>query len=45
MWWRGANAALKSGKLDIWPYLPAWHKAYIIAVTEEDTLINNMLSG
>jgi hypothetical protein len=45
MWWRGANAALKAGKLDIWPYLPAWHKAYIIATVEEDILIHNVLNG
>jgi hypothetical protein len=45
MWWRGANAALKSGNMDKWPYLPAWHKAFIIATVEEDILLNNALGG
>ncbi|MHC4195401.1 MAG: hypothetical protein ACYSQZ_05580 [Planctomycetota bacterium] len=45
MWWRGANAALKAGKLDVWPYLPAWHKAFIIATVEEDVTIYNALNG
>lgn len=45
MWWRGATAALRAGKLDIWPYLPAWHKAFIIATVEEDILIHNVLNG
>jgi hypothetical protein len=45
MWFRGASAALKSGNMDVWPYLPAWHKAYIIATVEEDILIYNTLNG
>ncbi len=45
MWFRGASAALKSGNLEVWPYLPAWHKAFIIATVEEDILIYNTVNG
>jgi hypothetical protein len=45
MWWRGANAALKTGSMAIWPYLPKWHKEWIIATVEEDILIHNILNG
>jgi hypothetical protein len=45
MWYRGAAAATKSGNLDVWPYLPAWHKAYIIAAVEEGILVHNMING
>jgi hypothetical protein len=45
MWFRGASAALKSGNMDVWPYLPTWHKAFIIATVEEDILIYNMING
>jgi hypothetical protein len=38
-------AALKANKMDIWPYLPAWHKAWIIATVEEDVTIHNILNG
>jgi hypothetical protein len=43
MWWRGSVAALKSGYMDIWPYLPRWQKEWIIATVEEDILIANNL--
>jgi len=45
MWYRGASAALKANVLLEWPYLPAWHKAFIIATVEEDILIYNTING
>jgi hypothetical protein len=45
MWWRGANAAYKSGLMHVWPYLPGWHKEWIIATVEEDVTIHNVLNG
>jgi hypothetical protein len=42
MFWRGANAAHDAGCLIEWPYLPQWHKAWIIAIAEIKTDIANM---
>ena len=43
MWWRSSSAALTAGCMAQWPYLPRWHKAWIIATVEEDIEIKNSL--
>lgn len=42
MYWREASAASKAGELGNWWNLPPWWRAWIVAVKEIETDINNL---
>lgn len=42
MYWREARAASQAGALGNWWNLPAWWRAWIVAITEIETDISNL---
>lgn len=43
MYYREASAAYESHTIGQWPYLPSWHKAFIIAITESKAELSTAL--